>query len=100
MHIVAHAIDKPDALPRRLEIIDAHRAYLAEAPAKHGVKGLLSGPLTEDDGETMKGSFFLFDAPGRAAVEALIAGDPISQADVWDHVHITAVMIRQNNMGN
>ncbi|MDJ0824621.1 MAG: YciI family protein [Rhodobacter sp.] len=99
MRFVVHALDKPDALPRRLEVLAAHRAYLDTAPARHGVRVLLSGPMTADDGEAMLGSFFLLEAPNRAAVEAMFAEDPIATANVWAAVTMTAVSIRQNNMG-
>ena len=59
MQFVVHALDKPDALPRRMEAIEAHRAHLDEVPSRHGVKVLLSGPLAEDDGMAMKGSIFV-----------------------------------------
>ena len=98
MKFVVHAVDKPDALPRRLAVIDAHRAYLAEAPARHGIRILLSGPLTEDDGETMRGSFFLLDAPDRQSVEDFFAGDPLQAAGIWEERQISAVLVRQNNM--
>lgn len=96
MHYIVHALDKPDALPRRLEIIADHRAYLQEP--REGIRILLSGPLTEEDGETMKGSFFLFEAKSRERVEAMLAGDPLAGADVWDRVDITRVWVRQNNL--
>lgn len=99
MQFIFHALDKPDALPRRLAAIDDHRRHLDQAPGRHGVEVLLSGPLMADDGETMIGSFLLLDAPNRAAIEALFAEDPLASADVWDEPSITAVTIRQNRMG-
>ena len=99
MHFTLKAFDKPDALDRRMAVIADHRAYLDTAPAQHGVTVLLSGPLTNDDGDRMIGSFFLLDAPDRARIEAMFADDPLVAADVWGDVHLTAVTIRQNNMG-
>ncbi len=98
MHFVVHALDKPGALPRRMAVLSAHRAYLDTAPAKHGIRVLLSGPMTSDDGETMTGSFFLLDAPSRAAIEDMFEGDPIAKADVWETRTVTAFALRQNNM--
>lgn len=98
MRFLVHALDKPDALQRRLAAIDAHRRYLDEAPARHGVTVLLSGPMTDDAGKTMIGSFFLLDAASRDAVEALFAEDPLASADVWAHRTVTAVKVRQDNM--
>lgn len=98
MHFVVHALDKPGTLDQRLAVIDQHRAYVADAPKTHGITVLMSGPLIADDGETMKGSFFLLDAPNRASIEAMFADDPIKQADIWGSLSVTAVHIRTNNM--
>lgn len=98
MHFVVHALDKPDALPRRQAVLAAHRAYLDQAPARHGVRVLLSGPLTSDDGARMIGSFFLLEAAERKAIEAMLAADPMANADVWELRHLQAVMLRQNAM--
>ncbi|MBD3664162.1 YciI family protein [Sulfitobacter aestuariivivens] len=100
MHFVVHALDQPDALDRRLAVLDAHRRYLAEVNDRLEIKILLSGPLIEDGGDPMKGSFFLIDAPDRASVEALFESDPMAQADVWSDCHITALNLRVNNMGH
>lgn len=98
MRFVVHALDKPDALPRRVAVLAAHRAYLDTGPARHGVTVLLSGPLTSDDGETMIGSFFLLEAPDRNAVETMFAEDPLNAADVWERRNVTAVTIRQDTL--
>lgn len=98
MHFIVHALDKPDALPRRLGALAAHRAYLDTAQVEHGVRVLLSGPLTSDNGKRMTGSFFLLDAPNRAAIEAMFADDPIDNAGVWETRTVTAFALRQNNM--
>lgn len=98
MHFAVHALDKPDALPRRQAVLAAHRAYLDQAPARHGVRVLLSGPLTSDDGLQKIGSFFLLEAPEREAIEAMLAADPMAKADVWELRHLQAVTLRQNAM--
>ena len=100
MHFVVHALDKADALERRMMFIADHRAFLDSAPAQHGVQVLLSGPLTSDDGSAMIGSFFLLDAPNRQSIEDMFSADPLSAADVWGQTHISAVTIRQNNLGS
>ena len=94
MHFVVHALDKPDTLPRRLEVIDAHRAYLAEARPRYGTKILMSGPLIDEKTKEMKGSFFLIEASQRNDVEALFENDPLANADVWNDVIVTAFQIR------
>ena len=83
-HFIVHCLDAPDALPRRLENYEAHKAYLAAAP----VRILVSGPLMSDDGETMIGSLFLIEADARAMVEAFNAGDPFRRAGVWADIRI------------
>lgn len=98
MHFVVHALDKPNALPRRQAVLAAHRAYLDQAPARYGVRVLLSGPLTSDDGVRMIGSFFLLEAAERKAIEAMLAADPMANADVWELRHLQAVTLRQNAM--
>ena len=99
MDFMAYAFDKADALPRRLEVIAAHRAFLKDAPERFGITVRLSGPLKSDDQTRMIGSFFLLDAPDRAAIQAMFAQDPLVAADVWEGLTITAVEIRKNAMG-
>ncbi len=83
-----HAIDRPGALPLRLEHYAAHRAFV-ETEAEHGIVVVLSGPLQSDDGETMTGSLFIIEAADRAAVEAFVKADPFTLANVWGEVRIT-----------
>lgn len=98
MLFIAHALDKADNHERRLAVLADHRAYLDQAPEEFAVRVLLSGPLTSDDGETMIGSFFLLEAEHRRSVEALFAGDPMTEANVWTSLSLHAVMLRQNAM--
>jgi uncharacterized protein YciI len=94
MLYVIHALDQDGALPRRLAAYDAHRAYLSEADGKD-VKIVMSGPLVAEDGETMKGSFLLVDAPDYASAEAFNRADPFHQAGIWREVTITAFLKRR-----
>jgi uncharacterized protein YciI len=96
MLFAIHAVDREGALPKRLENYAAHRAYLQEA-GKHGVKIVISGPLTKDDGETMIGSLFVIEAESRDAVEKFNANDPFRKADIWERVTITGFLKRQDN---
>lgn len=98
MLFIAHALDKADSHERRLAVLADHRAYLEVAPDRLAVRVLLSGPLTSDDGETMIGSFFLLEAQHRRLVEALFAGDPMNEANVWTSLNLHAVTLRQNAM--
>ena len=47
--------DKVGSLSRRMAVIEEHRKYLSTNP----IKTLVSGPLTDFEGETMNGSFFM-----------------------------------------
>ena len=46
----------------------------------------------------MIGSFFLLEAPERKAIDAMLAADPMANADVWELCHLQAVTLRQNVM--
>jgi uncharacterized protein YciI len=83
-----HALDKPDALPLRLEQYDAHRAFI-ETEAAFGVTVVISGPLQSDDGDKMIGSLFIIDGPDRQAIQKFTEADPFYTAGVWGSVEIT-----------
>jgi uncharacterized protein YciI len=83
-----HALDKSDALPRRLESSSAHRSFI-ETDHSFGVSVVISGPLQSDDGDTMIGSLFIIEAPGRSEIETFTQADPFWVQGVWDHVTIT-----------
>jgi uncharacterized protein len=91
MLFTIHALDKPGMLATRLATYDAHRAYLNSMDGG-SVTSVMSGPLVEDDGVTAKGSFFLVEAPDRAAVEAFNRADPFHSAGVWESVRIVAFL--------
>lgn len=94
MLFVIHAEDKAGALPRRLAAYDAHKAHL-ETAAERGVRIVVSGPLVEADGATMRGSFFLIEAADKPTVERFNAADPFRAADVWQSVSISAFLMRR-----
>ncbi len=83
-----HCLDRPGKLETRMARIEAHRAYLASSDLP--VEVVMSGPLVADDGETMIGSLFLVEAPGRAEAEAFNQRDPFHAADLWETVNIQA----------
>lgn len=97
MIFVILAKDRPGALDVRLANIEAHRAYLASHT--HPVDTLVSGPLISDaDGTTMIGSFFMVEAESRAAVEAWQADDPLAGVELWQTVSIEAFNKRVDNL--
>lgn len=98
MRFVVHAKDKPDAAAGRMSALQAHREHLDTMPHSFDVQVLLSGPLTDDEGKKMIGSFFLLEAADRRNIEALFEKDPLMLAEVWEDMRIDAVLIRQDNL--
>lgn len=95
MRFVVHCVDKPDALPLRLAHYEAHKAHLASGR----VATVVSGPLLADDGETMVGSLFIFEADRKEDVVAFNRADPFARAGVWATVHIHPFHMRVDNRG-
>jgi uncharacterized protein YciI len=85
---VVHALDRPGALPLRLEHYAAHRAYV-ESDHLHGVNVVMSGPLQSPDGEMMIGSLFIVAAEAQTAVEAFAQGDPFAVEGVWGGISVS-----------
>ena len=84
MLFAIHCLDKDGVLEKRMAAMPAHRDYLAAAP----VEVVMSGPLMSDDEATVIGSFYLIEAPDRAAIEAFQKDDPLAQADLWKSMHV------------
>lgn len=93
MRFAVHCLDAEGALPLRLAHYEAHKAHLAAGP----VATVISGPLLAEDGETMIGSLFIFEAENRAAVEAFNAADPFNRAGVWARIDIHPFLMRVDN---
>ena len=93
MLFVVHALDKDGAINRRLEHYEAHKSYLGTAT----IKTLVSGPLLADDGKTMVGSLFIFEAECKADVIAFNRADPFAKAHVWKRVEIHPFHKRVDN---
>jgi len=93
MHFIVHCLDHEDALQRRLVNYEAHREYLANAK----VQSVISGPLVSDDGQTMIGSCFLFEADSKEDVVNFNRNDPFTAAGVWRQVSIHGFLMRIDN---
>ena len=93
MRFVVHCLDKPNALAIRLSNYEVHKAYLASG----AVATVVSGPLVADDGETMIGSLFIFEAERKEQVLSFNAADPFHRAGVWGEVHIHPFLMRVDN---
>ncbi len=73
-----HHQDRKGALGIRQATREAHLAYVNE------FKLLAAGPtLDEEDGQ-MDGSMIIVDVPDRAALDAFIANDPYTQANLFE----------------
>ncbi len=94
MHFVVYCIDHEDALARRLASYEAHRAYLRAASS---IDTVISGPLVSDDGETMIGSMFVFEAAEKQDVIDFNANDPFSKENVWAEIRIHPFLLRVDN---
>ena len=93
MKIAVHCLDKKDALPIRMANYEAHKAYLASG----SVRTVISGPLLAQDGETMIGSLFVFEAETLAQDKKFNANDPFNRAGVWADVQIHLFNLRVDN---
>ncbi|MEX3932147.1 YciI family protein [Paraburkholderia phymatum] len=93
MHFTVYCLDHPNMVERRLENYDAHKGYLQTSP----VKTLISGPLTKPDGQTMIGSFFLYEADSVEDIERFVENDPFNQAGIWNTVDIKPFIKRVDN---
>ncbi len=82
---VITAVDKPGALPVRLEHRPAHLAYLAD----HAAMVKLAGPfLTAAEGGDPSGSMLIVEAADLAAAQAFAAGDPFATAGLFQSSHV------------
>jgi uncharacterized protein YciI len=94
MIYIVTCLDRAGASALRLEHIEAHRAYLAKAP----IRTLISGPLVEADGTTMKGSFFMLEVQSREEVERFQQDDPLYKAGIWETRIVEAFFKRVDNL--
>lgn len=85
---VIHGFDKADALPVRMQHYPEHRAYL-DGAEKFGVRIVMSGPLTADDGATPIGSLIIIEAPDRSTAEKFHRADPFYAANIWEKTTVT-----------
>lgn len=83
MQFILIAHDRPDGLSLRKQVRPDHLAYLEE------IKGsiVFGGPMLGADGNPC-GSMIVYEAPDRAAVDALIAGDPYTRAGLFSATEV------------
>jgi len=89
MFFVVIGHDKPGMLETRIKVRPVHRDYVTRLDLK--AVRLLGGPLTEDDSETMFGTFLFLEAENREAVEEFVANDPYVKAGIFESMDIYAI---------
>lgn len=85
MQFILIAHDRADGLALRKQVRPEHLAYLET------IKGsiVFGGPMIGADGNPC-GSMIVYEAADRTAVEALIANDPYTKADLFGHTEINS----------
>ena len=86
--------DKPNYFKKRMEVIDQHRKYLSSNP----IKTLISGPLINESGDIMNGSFFMVEADNIEEIKKFQFNDPIYKAGIWDEITISPFNKRVDNL--
>ena len=82
MQFVAVRIFKPGQEELRQRIEPAHRAWVgANLPPNQ-----FMGPIFADDGTTRLGSVYVVEFPDLAAARAFVAGDPNTQAGLYESI--------------
>jgi uncharacterized protein YciI len=88
--VLAYDAADADAPKRRQAQQPAHREGLS-AMLKAGTL-VVAGPLLDDAGGSL-GSMMLFDAAGRADIDAWLAREPYKVGNVWGRVEIMPMRI-------
>jgi len=80
--VIGHG--KPGASAARNRLLEEHRRYVSG----YDHRCIARGPLLSDDGNEWVGAVMLVESPDRAAVEAMLADEPYSQAGLYASVEI------------
>ena len=78
------AIDGPEADARRAAVAEAHHKFQASVMDRYVARG----PLQNDDGSGLIGSFMIMEYPDRAACEDFWAKEPLNYGGVFEKVTI------------
>jgi uncharacterized protein len=92
MLFIVHCLDRKDALGKRKEHYEAHRAYIGTAAARR-IAVVMSGPLVAENNDSA-GSCYLMEAPDLATVKAFNQADPFNVNSVWETVQIHSYLRR------
>ena len=79
-------LGRPGASSLANSRLEDHRRYLAEERYEERI--IQRGPLLSDGGAGWVGDVMLVEVPGRAAVEAMVSGDPYVSAGLYASVEI------------
>src|ERR1700709_211680 len=82
MEFFCYHRDRPDSVPLREELLEAHWSYM-DGYAKELIA---RGPTLADDGDTPAGSVHIVDLPDPAAARAFAFDEPNYQAGVYRDV--------------
>jgi len=85
MPYAIQTVDKPDSAALRAKVRDAHLKYLDAN--LHLL--LAAGAVTSDDGTGGHGGILIVDTDVRKEAEDFIAGDPFTQAGLFEKVTVT-----------
>jgi uncharacterized protein YciI len=86
-------IDRPGALEKRVQNRPAHLDYVRSHPGVKAAGALLS------EAEEMAGSLFIIEAQDVKAVEAFVAGDPFTLADIYERTEIRPFRLAVGSVG-
>lgn len=86
MYFVVFGTDRAGAGEVRAQARPSHREYLRNHP--HPVKVLHGGPTLTADGSAMNGTLLVVEADSLEAVQAFVADDPYSRADLFERLEI------------
>ena len=90
MPYLIKAHDLPDALPRRMEVREAHLAALAGLKAEKKV--LYAAALLNDKNE-LAGSLMVVDLT-REQIDAMLKAEPYVLNNVWDKSRIEIIPVK------
>ena len=79
-------LDRPHAAELRAKVRPEHKAYLGLQAERIA----FAGPLVDDEGKDMHGSFLAIDFPNRAAATAWLKEEPFYRAGLYASVQIHA----------
>ncbi|KOV86881.1 hypothetical protein ADL01_05790 [Streptomyces sp. NRRL WC-3618] len=82
MEFLCYHRDRPDSLPLRHELLEAHWSYMDQ----YAKEMIARGPTFADDGDTLTGSVHILDLPDPATARAFAFDEPGYQAGVYRDV--------------